>query len=116
MAKSTRQQGAYYLRKSVDYWKALGWKVEKLEVPQYFFMKGKMIMGSRRDLLGADLGVWKGDEFYLVQVKSTTEERKDGLSKVRSEAKINFEKVGVPLKKIIMVWTKGYGQPIVEYL
>jgi hypothetical protein len=112
MSKSTRQTGAYYLTRSKKYWEDLGWNVEKLEVPQYFFMKGKMIMGGRKDLLGADLGIWKDKEFFLVQVKFGDAR---SISIMRCEAIRNFDKVSVPLKKIIQIW-QPRKTPITEYL
>lgn len=110
--KSTRKTGNYYLTKSKKYWEDLGWKVEKLEVPQYFFMKGKMMMGSRKDLLGADLGIWNDKEFFLVQVKFG-EAR--SISTMRAEARRNFEASGVPLRKIIQIW-QPKKKCLIEYL
>lgn len=103
--KSTRKQGALYLAKTKKYFLDLGYKVEKLEVNIPFWISGKAIF-SRKDLLGSDLAVWTKDEFFLVQVKSTSADTKDGVSKHKSEAKLNFEAVGLPdfIKKKIFIW------------
>lgn len=116
MAKSTRKQGAYYLLKTKKYFLALGYKVEKLEVNFPFFI-GKKVLFSRRDLLGADLCIWNDKEFHLVQVKSTTEDRENGISKVKSEAKVEFEKVGLPdfISKKIVIWIPR-SKPIIHTL
>ena len=106
--KSTRAQGNYYLNRTRKYYEARGWKTEKLEVAIPFFIKGRAIF-SRKDLLGADLFIWKEKECALVQVKSMDDPKY--ISKHRSEAKSEF--LDVPLNKIIVLWVKGK-PPIIE--
>ena len=106
---TTRKQGSYYLRKAIQYWKDLGWEVEKLEVPNIFFIGKKIVFGGRKDLLGADACVWKGDDVRLIQVKST--ENPKYISKHRSEAKTEFS--SVPIPKYVMIYVKGE-KPIIE--
>lgn len=106
--KSTRAKGAYYLNKTKKYYLDLGWKVEKLEVAIPFFIGGRAIF-SRKDLLGADLFIWKDKECALVQVKSTDNEKY--ISKHRSEAWSEF--YDVPLTKIVVIWVTGQ-KPIIE--
>lgn len=89
-------------------YEALGYKTEKLEVSIPFFIGGRAIF-SRKDLLGADLAIWKGDEFAIVQIKSTDDRKY--VSKYRSEAMLEF--YDVPLRKIIVIWVKGE-KPIIE--
>lgn len=105
--KSTRSQGAYYLNKTKKYYLNLGYSIEKLEVNFPFFIGGRVIF-SRRDLLGADLAVFKKEtnEFFLVQVKSTTLDRYQGINAMKSEAKIEFEKKDLPecIKKKVIIW------------
>lgn len=115
--KSTRKMGAYYLRRTVIYYKNLGYDVEKLEVNFPFFIGGRTIF-SRRDLLGADIAIWKKEtnEFFLVQVKSTTEERENGVNKMKSEAKVEFEKKKLPecIKKKIIIWLPRQRPIVIE--
>lgn len=113
MSKSKRQRGAYYLNRAIKYWENLGWETERLEIPQYFFIKGKMISGSRKDLLGADLCIWKNGEFFLIQVKSTDGIRSGAIADVRLKAIKQFREKNVPLKKKIMIW-KPRMKPLIE--
>ena len=106
--KSTRAKGTYYLLKTRKMYEALGWKVEKLEVAIPFFIGGRAIF-SRKDLLGADLFIWKDKECALVQVKSTDNEKY--VSHHRSEAWSEF--LDVPLTKIVVIWVTGQ-KPIIE--
>lgn len=114
MPKSTRKQGAYYLKRSVDHFKKEGWKVEKLEVAIPFFINGRAIF-SRKDLLGADLFCWNDTECFIVQVKSTDGIRSGAVSDVRLKAKKQFAEWNVPLKKVIMIWVPRQ-KPLVELL
>jgi len=111
MTKSNRQKGAYYLRRAILYFKELGWNVEKLEVSIPFFIKGRVLF-SRKDLLGADLIIWKDKEVFLVQVKSTIIGKK-GVYKNRSEAKSEFS--DIPIPKMIMLY-EPRKKPLIEYI
>jgi len=93
---STTSRGNYFKTKTKKYYESLGYTVQITE-----FMCGRQIAPNKiiyikRDVFGSDGIAMNGKEIIFWNSKATTEDRKDGLSKMKSEAKIEFEKYPFP--------------------
>ena len=66
--KSNRQKGAYYLKKSLDELKKLGYQTTKLETNKMTFIKGNMIF-IHTDAFASDILAMDDKEIIFIQVK-----------------------------------------------
>lgn len=103
---STTARGNYYKKKTKEYYESLGYTVQITE-----FMCGRMvapgkIIYQKRDVFGSDGISMNGTEIIFWNSKATTEDREDGITKMKSEAKVEFEKFPFPagVKKQAVVW------------
>lgn len=103
---STTSKGNYYKVKTKKFYEDNGFTVQITE-----FMCGRMIPGGRmiyvkKDIFGSDLIAMNGTEIIFVNSKATTEDRKDGITKMKSEGKVEFEKYPFPpgVKRQVAIW------------
>lgn len=110
---STTSRGNYYKRKSKQYYEKLGYYtvltefVTSIKTPKGTFYK-------KIDIVGSDGLSMNGKEIIFWNSKATTEDVKDGISKMKSEAKIEFEKYPFPqnIKRQAIIWLPKK-QPII---
>lgn len=102
---STISKGNYYKRKSKQYYEKLGYYavitefVTSIKTPNGTFYK-------KIDICGSDGLSMNGEEIIFWNSKATTEDREDGITKMKSEAKLEFEKYPFPksVKKQAIIW------------
>jgi len=102
---STVSRGNYYKRKSKEYYEKLGYVVQLTEFTCALVVKGRCFY-RKIDIFGSDGISMNGKEIIFWNSKATTPEVKDGVSKMKSQAKIEFEKYPFP-KNIIkqaIIW------------
>jgi hypothetical protein len=106
MPKSSTAKGNYYKAKSKLYYESLGYETQLTE-----FMCGRAIPGGKifyvkRDVFGSDGISMNGKEIIFWNSKATTEDRKDGVTKMKSEGKVEFEKFPFPdtVKRQVIIW------------
>ena len=102
---STISRGNYYKRKTRDWYEKQGFVCQLSEFT-CGIMAGRRTFYRKIDLFGSDLICMNGKEIIFANSKATTEDRKDGISKMKSEAKIEFEKYPFPasIKKQVVIW------------
>jgi len=102
---STVKRGNYYKRKSKEYYESLGYIVQLTEFMCATVIKGRCFY-RKIDIFGADGIAMNGNEIIFWNSKATTPEVKDGVSKMKSSAKIEFEKYPFPkcVKLQAIIW------------
>lgn len=103
---STTSRGNYYKRKTREWFERQGYTVQLTE-----FMTarpigpGKMIY-IKRDVFGSDGISMNGKEIIFWNSKATTKERLAGISKMASDARIEFAKYPFPktVKLQAIIW------------
>lgn len=115
MASST-SRGNYYKKKTKDYFEKLGYVTQISE-----FMCGRMIgegkmIYVKKDLFGSDGISMNGKEVIFWNSKATTAERKDGITKMASEARVEFAKYPFPenVKRQAVIWLPKQKPIIIE--
>ncbi len=103
---STTSKGNYYKKKTQEYFEKLGYTTQITE-----FMCGRMIPGNRmiyvkRDVFGSDGISMNGKEIIFWNSKATTNDRLYGVTNMKSEAKVEFEKYPFPpsVKRQAVIW------------
>ena len=102
---SSTSKGNYYKRKSKEYYESLGYYtvltefVTSIKTPKGTFYK-------KMDIAGSDGLSMNGEEIIFWNSKATTEDREDGIIKMKSEAKKEFEKYPFPkcVKRQAIIW------------
>jgi len=102
---STTSKGNYYKRKSKEYYESLGYFtqltefVTAIKTPKGMFYR-------KIDIVGSDGLSMNGKEIIFWNSKATTEDREDGIIKMKSEAKKEFEKYPFPkyVKRQAIIW------------
>jgi len=102
---STTSKGNYYRKRSKEYYEKLGFFtqitefVTSIKTPKGTFYK-------KIDIAGADGLSMNGKEIIFWNSKATTEDRENGISKMKSEAKVEFEKYPFPpcVKRQVIIW------------
>jgi hypothetical protein len=102
---STTSKGNYYKRKSKEYYEKLGYYTVITE----FITSIKTSKGTfyrKIDIVGSDGLSMNGKEIIFWNSKATTEDREDGITKMKSEAKKEFEKYPFPehVKRQAIIW------------
>jgi len=102
---STTSKGNYYKRKSKEYYEKLGYYTVITE----FVTSIKTSRGTfyrKIDIVGSDGLSMNGKEIIFWNSKATTKDVKDGVSKMKSEAKIEFAKYPFPdfVKRQAIIW------------
>lgn len=102
---SNVSKGNYYKRKTREWYQKQGYKVVLTEFAYSLHFADKVIW-KKFDLLGSDGIAWNDKEFILWNSKATTEDVKDGVAKMKSAGKIEYEKHKLPdfLVKQVVVW------------
>lgn len=100
--KSNRVKGAYYLRKSLDLLKEMGYQTMKLETNKMTFIKGRA-MWIHFDNFASDILAMNDKEIIFIQVKFLADGKfYNGLSNWKAE----FNKYKWPpfVKKQLWLW------------
>lgn len=102
---SSVSKGNYYKRKSKQYYESLGYFTQLTE----FMTSIKTPKGNfykKIDILGSDGVSINGKEIIFWNSKATSENVKDGVSKMKSQAKLEFEKYPFPpsVKRQAIIW------------
>lgn len=102
---STVKRGNYYKRKSKIYYESLGYTVQLTEFTCGLKIGSQMIY-RKIDIFGADGIAMNGQEIIFWNSKATTPEVKDGVSKMKSSAKLEFAKYPFPktVKLQAIIW------------
>lgn len=102
---STVKRGNYYKRKSKLYYESLGYTVQLTEFMCATVIKGRCFY-RKIDIFGADGIAMNDKEIIFWNSKATTPEVKDGVSKMKSSAKLEFEKYPFPksVKLQAIIW------------
>ena len=102
---STSSRGNYYKRKSKEYYEKLGYTVQLTEFCCGMVIKGRTIY-RKIDIFGSDGIAMNDKEIIFWNSKATTPEVKDGVSKMKSSAKMEFEKYPFPknVKLQAIIW------------
>ena len=113
---STTSRGNYYKRKTKGYYESLGYIVQFTEFTCGIKVPGR-ILYRKIDIFGSDGISMNGKEIIFWNSKATTEDRKDGISKMRSEARLKFAQYPFPksVKLQVVIWLPRK-KPIVEDL
>ena len=98
-------RGNYYKRKSKEYYEKLGYTVQLTEFCCGMIIKGRCIY-RKIDIFGSDGIAMNGNEVIFWNSKATTRDVQDGISKMKSSAKLEFEKYPFPtsVKKQAIIW------------
>ncbi len=113
---STVSRGNYYKTKTKEWFEKRGYTVQITE-----FMCGRMIgegkmIYVKKDVFGSDGIAMNGKEIIFWNAKATTEDRKDGLTKMASEARVEFSKFPFPenVKRQAIIWMPRKQPVVVE--
>ncbi len=103
---STTSRGNYYKRKTKEYFEKLGYTTQLTEFLTTRFIGGGKTIYVKKDVFGADGISMNGKEIIFWNSKATTEDVKDGVSKMKSSAKKEFEKYPFPkyVKRQGVIW------------
>lgn len=110
---STTSKGNYYKRRSKEYYEKLGYNVQLTEFVCATVIKGKCFY-RKIDIFGSDGIAINGKEIIFWNSKATSNDRENGISKMKSECKKEFEKYPFPkcVKKQAIIWLPRK-QPII---
>lgn len=113
---STTSRGNYYKRKSKEYYESLGYVVQLTEFACGMIIKGRCIY-RKIDIFGSDGIAMNGNEIIFWNSKATTPKVKDGVLKMKSSAKLEFEKYPFPktVKRQAIIWQPREKPIIYEY-
>lgn len=102
---SNTKKGNYYKRKTKLYFEKLGYQVQLTEFT-YSIKIGSKSIFKKVDVFGSDGIAMNGDEIIFWNSKATTPEVKDGVSKMKSSAKLEFAKYLFPknIKLQAIIW------------
>ena len=102
---STISRGNYYKRKSKEYYESLGYTVQITEFMCATVVKGRCFY-RKIDIFGSDGIAMNEKEIIFWNSKATTPEVQDGVSKMKSAAKIEFAKYPFPktVKRQAIIW------------
>lgn len=102
---STISKGNYYKRKSKEYYEKRGYIVQLTEFTCGLVIKGRCIY-RKIDIFGSDGIAMNGKEIIFWNSKATTPDVKDGVSKMKSSAKIEFARYPFPesVKLQAIIW------------
>jgi len=103
---STNSRGNYYKKRSKEYYESLGYTVQLTEFVTSRPVGGGKIIYVKKDVFGSDGIAMNGKEIIFWNSKATTEDREDGVSKMKSETKKEFEKYPFPpvVKRQAIIW------------
>ncbi len=104
--KSTTAKGNYYKRKSKEHYQKLGYTVQLTEFTTARPIGKGKILYTKKDVFGADGIAMNGKEIIFWNSKATAPEVKDGISKMKSSAKLEFAKYPFPknVKLQAIIW------------
>ena len=114
--RARQRKGRYYLLKSRDYLKNLGYEVDIVEKTQRIVTKDdkgkRFVLFQKKDLWGADLVARNRDELIWVQVKSNKGDIGRGIKQLSEDE--NWPESDV-VKRWVMCWEPRVREPeIVE--
>ena len=92
---SNVSKGNYYKRKTKDWYEKQGYVVQLTEFACGMIIRGRQIW-RKVDIFGSDGIAIDGKEIIFWNSKATDEFVKDGVSKMKSTAKIEFAKYPFP--------------------
>lgn len=115
MAKTSTQKGNYYKKKTQQWFQAKGYETQLTEFVTTRPIGGGKVIYVKKDVYSSDGISMNGDEIIFWNSKATTEDRQDGITKMKSEAKIAFEKHNFPkcVKRQAIVWLPRIKEPYV---
>lgn len=113
---STIKKGNYYKKKTKEWFEKRGYQVQLTEFMCAMVVKGKCFY-RKIDIFGSDGISMNGKEIIFWNSKATTTDRKDGISKMKSDAKKEFEKYQFPnnVKRQAVIWIPRKEPIIVEF-
>jgi len=113
---STTSKGNYYKRRSKEYYEKLGYVVQLTEFTCALVVKGRCFY-RKIDIFGSDGIAMNGSEIIFWNSKATDPSVKDGVSKMKSSAKIEFEKYPFPpcVKRQAIIWQPRQKPIIYEF-
>lgn len=102
---SSVSRGNYYKRKSKEWYESKGYTVQLTEFACGMIIKGRCIY-RKIDIFGSDGIAMNGDEIIFWNSKATMPEVKDGVTKMKSSAKLEFEKYPFPknVRRQAIIW------------
>ena len=102
---SSVSKGNYYKRETKAWYEKRGYVCEYGEFTCSIAL-GRRTIYRKIDIFGADVICMDGKEIIFANSKATDEFREDGVSKMKSEAKIKFSKYPFPpgVKKQVVIW------------
>lgn len=111
---STVSKGNYYKRKTKVWFEKRGYTVQLTEFMCAMVVKGRCFY-RKIDIFGSDGIAMNGKEIIFWNSKATTKDRKDGVSKMASECKIEFAKYPFPscVSKQAIIWLPRVKEPLV---
>jgi len=113
---STVSRGNYYKRKSKEWYEKQGYTVQLTEFMCATVVKGRCFY-RKIDIFGSDGIAMNGKEIIFWNSKATTPDRKDGIAKMKSKTKLEFEKYPFPksVKRQAIIWQPRQKPLIVNY-
>jgi len=102
---STTKKGNYYKRKTKEWYEKQGFTVQLTEFTCSLAIKGRTIY-RKIDIFGSDGIAMNGKEIIFWNSKATDPTREQGVAKMKSEAKLEFQKYPFPPSVILeaVVW------------
>ena len=114
---STTSRGNYYKRRTKEWYEKQGFVCQLSEFT-CGIMAGRKTFYRKVDLFGSDLICMNGKEIVFTNSKATTEDREDGISKMKSEAKIESKHLAIVLSSffagIITLTVGSIFSPIIK--
>lgn len=112
---STTSRGNYYKRRTKEYFEKLGYTVQLTEFMCATVIKGRCFY-RKIDIFGSDGIAMNGKEIIFWNSKATTPNVKDGISKHKSQGKIEFSKYPFPecVRRQLIIWQPRKEPIVVE--
>jgi hypothetical protein len=113
---SASSKGNYYKKKTKDWFESRGYTVQLTEFTTARPLPGGKMLYTKKDVFGSDGISMNGDEIIFWNSKATTLDRKDGISKMKSDCKKDFEKYPFPktVKLQAVIWTPRQPPIVIE--
>ena len=100
-------KGSYYVTKTIAFYRAQGYHVEKLEKLLRIVTKDKRVVFIKRDLFGCDVLAINEEEVIFIQVKSNRGHIAAGLKELAAYPCPNNETV----KQVVVFWEPRAREP-----
>lgn len=109
-------KGNYYRKKSIDYYRKLGYEVRQAEV-NYMVAVGPRKFFKKFDIGAADLFAWSAEKNEWILVNAKYASKPQYVVDRKSEAKTEFAKQKLPacVKKQVCIWQTRKAPLIFEF-